>query len=348
MCINKDLKSAVIRPSKAYLQKTSLFFNYRIKAFKNIIQQLFPTDLLEHCKLKTIIDNTPHARHCEENIQTMCSLITGNKQFITQDNNRGLLNVFTNQVATPEQAHDMLSFRQIGLQAYQQYITTRILHTSSVINAPLRCHRLLTMSSISKKRKRITPKEQEDKQIIKCLRQHLVWCQQNGKDYDCSNEQYSLLPRAIANEDGHPHKANKSHWTNKLQSRYQSAEPSVFVNSLPWVPQAVIVDAMFIINTTPLRRTTTMTDYTKLLFRQFASEHYKAGTTEVHFIFDKLAEKQFNPKYYEHIRKEQMKKHSKAHELILHATSHKDGGNTLNVEHAKDASLKLLESHFYR
>jgi len=76
--------SAVIRPSKAYLQKTSLFFNYRIKAFKNIIQQLFPADL------NTIIDKTPHARHCEENIQTMCTLITGIKQFITQDKNRGL------------------------------------------------------------------------------------------------------------------------------------------------------------------------------------------------------------------------------------------------------------------
>ena len=58
---------------------------------------------------------------------------------------------------------------------------------------------------------------------------------------------------------------------------------------------------MFIINTTPLRRTTTMIDYTKLLFRQFALEDYKAGTSEVHFIFDEVAEKQFNPKYYEHM-----------------------------------------------
>ena len=65
--------------------------------------------------------------------------------------------------------------------------------------------------------------------------------------YDSSEEQYSILPRAIADEDGNPHKANKSNWTDKLQSHYESAEPPVFVNMIPWLPQAVIIDAMFLI-----------------------------------------------------------------------------------------------------
>ena len=44
MCVNKDLKGAIARPTKPYLQKTSLYFNYKIKALK---LQLFPDDNLD-------------------------------------------------------------------------------------------------------------------------------------------------------------------------------------------------------------------------------------------------------------------------------------------------------------
>jgi len=76
MCVNKDLKAAITRPTKPYLQKTTLFLNCRIKAFKNIIDELFPEKNTKHTSNPTILDSTPQA---QENIRQMCSLIRNNK-----------------------------------------------------------------------------------------------------------------------------------------------------------------------------------------------------------------------------------------------------------------------------
>ena len=119
MCINKDLKTAVVRPTKSYLQKTSLFFNYRIKLYMNLIQQLFPERLVHQTKPTDILDDSPQAYRYEQNVKQICALVVANNLFSIQPNSRELLNVFTCQLATNEQTCDMLSFRQVGEQAFQ-------------------------------------------------------------------------------------------------------------------------------------------------------------------------------------------------------------------------------------
>ena len=54
-----------------------------------------------------------------------------------KDMNEELWKVFENIKATPEQAHNLLSFREIGYEAYQQFIKTRLLMVTSVIKAPV-------------------------------------------------------------------------------------------------------------------------------------------------------------------------------------------------------------------
>ena len=77
----------------------------------------------------------------------MCTLVDSNTQVSLQDDDRGLMNVFTGIVVTAEQTKDMLSFRQVGIQAYKQYISTRILQSPSHANTTLRCNQLLTMGT---------------------------------------------------------------------------------------------------------------------------------------------------------------------------------------------------------
>ena len=63
MCINKDMKDAVVHPSKAYLQKTSLFLRFRITAYKNMLNQIFPaTTNIEAQKYSGIYSDNPELK----------------------------------------------------------------------------------------------------------------------------------------------------------------------------------------------------------------------------------------------------------------------------------------------
>ena len=101
-----------------------------------------------------------------------------------------------------------------------------------------------------------------------------------------------------------PHKSAKSHWTGKLKSRYASYNPLFFSNSISneFCPKAVVIDAMFLINTKPLRNTKTISQYTKLLFSRFINEHFSCGIIEIHVVLDKPFRVQFNPKQFEQQR----------------------------------------------
>ncbi len=113
MCINKDMKMAIVRPTQSYLQKTSLFLRYRISAHKNLLAQLFPQYDSKPVRAG-IVDRTPEIKAKEENIIAMTETINKTNLFITPvQENRGLSNMFTSIKATPEQRHDLLKFRQL-------------------------------------------------------------------------------------------------------------------------------------------------------------------------------------------------------------------------------------------
>ena len=300
MCVNKDLKGAIARPTKPYLQKTSLFFNYRIKALKILKPQLFPDDNPD-ITLESIgiLENTTEAVRKEQNIEHMYKeIIEANLLPSHLTSNRGLMNTFSMQTATLEQTHDMLNFQSIDEEALDHYITFRVLGIPSVssTNAPLR-H--LT-------KRKLSQKDKENKLVNTCLRRRLAWSNCTGLTYDSSKEQYSLYPRALADECGIRYKASKSIWTDKLRTRYHSTNPPIFLNALPtgWVPQISIIDAMFLINTKPLRNTKSICDYTKFLFNRFVLQHFHASVSEVHLIFDKPGRQQFNPKQFEQSRRD--------------------------------------------
>ena len=301
MCVNKDLKSAISRPTQAYLQKTSLFFNYRIKLLKHFKAQLFLDDESSPTQFNSIIEKTTASGKVYQNIKRMVHVINNADLLpVHIPKNRGLINTFTTQKATQEQLHDMLQFQTLGEEALDRYITHFIIGIPST-SSSLRRHKVLTMASPKITKRKLSQKDKENKLVTTCLRRRLAWCNRTSIPYNSSEEQYSLYPRALADENGNPHKGSKSIWTDKFKKRYVLSDPQVFYSKLPlgWTPEVAIIDTMFLINTKPLRSMKTITEYTKLIFNRFVAEYFLAGVKQVHLIFDKPQRQTFNPKQFE-------------------------------------------------
>ena len=302
MCINKDLKQAVVRPTVEYLQKTSLFYRFRVKAYKNIMTQLFPSSGLQTDKsTKSMFINCPETRARQENVSRMMDEIEQKQLLPILTTNRGLINTFTGQRANHAQTHDLLNFRDIGTTKFENYVSFRILKAPSTSEAPQRKQRLLTMAPAKVTRRTVSQKEKEHKQVTKCLRRRLAWCTRTGEKYDPANEQYSPYPRALSDTNGQPHSGVKKFWTDRLQKRYSK----LITADLPeWIPEAVILEGMFLINTSPMKRMKSISEYSLLLLNRFVLPHFRRGGQEVHLIFDNPGSLPFSPKFSEHQRRD--------------------------------------------
>ena len=166
--------------------------------------QTFPPNILEHLQkgfTVAINGGKGHAvaldeahemcvKQREESIQAMMEEIDKACLFppFVQEN-RGLLNAFNQAKATPEQSFDMLNFRDIGSHDLENFINHFLLKQPST-TAPVRKNKLLTMVPVKKINKRaMNQKEKELKQITKCLRQRLTWCNRTGQSYNSTIEQ---------------------------------------------------------------------------------------------------------------------------------------------------------------
>jgi hypothetical protein len=247
------MKMAIVRPTQPYLKKTLHFLSHRIEAQKQLTSQLFPNSSESSSDDTLLFDDAASTKKWNDNVEQMRNLIKNNNLLPNNISvNRGIVNVFTNLVATNEQAHDLLNARKIT-QHYLQYVKHRIIQAPSV-TAPIRQKKLLTMAPQKCTKSRLSQKEKEERNINKYLRRRLAWCNQTGQKFDASEEQYTVLPRAMADADGNPHKGNKSNWTNWIKSRYNAPETCPILSSPTWVPEVVVIDAMFTINVNPLRQ----------------------------------------------------------------------------------------------
>ena len=111
----------------------------------------------------------------------------------------------------------------------------------------------------------------------------------------------------LSDSNGIPNTGTKSSWNDCLNKRYSNSSLRPILTTLPsgWIPQMVVVDAMFTIHTKPSRQACTLLQHMLTIYIKYALPHFEAGATEVHLLYDKPGQQHFNPKAFKH------KKHDK-------------------------------------
>jgi hypothetical protein len=146
--------------------------------------------------------------------------------------------------------------------------------------------------------------KQEMLRVQKCIRRKIAYANKTGRMPNVIGEQYIEQPRAICTENSLPVKGQKSTVTKFYESRYKESNLITHTLSSEWVPDSVIVEGMFIINTKPLTSHRTMENYGAFLIRRFILPHFLKGSTQVHVLFDNPGQLEENPKAFEQARRD--------------------------------------------
>ena len=215
---------------------------------------------------------------------------------------KDLVNPFTGKIATPAQQEDLLNFQSIGKSDFDAFVQHTYLGESSV-QPTARRHRLKTFATPRTTKRQVNNLQKEKTLVAKCLKNRLLWAQMHGGKGETTQEQYLELPRALADEDSTPTKGQKSNTINFYARRYgdkaiQPAFPS------RWHPDLVVIEGMFMINTTPLRIHSKLIEYVRHLVERYMGYYLKTGVAEVHIVFDDPGRMKKSPKAIEQTRRD--------------------------------------------
>ena len=300
MCINKDCKEFITRPSEEYMKRTALFIPVRAEAMKTFEREIFPDNKSTSETTVNIFSTTlANTKKFEENVRNQKRKLE-TSSLANQQIGIGLSHLFSKKTLTAEQAQDLVSFREIGQSDYEDWVEYYVLRKPSV-KPPQHRKRLLTFTEKRSLRKKVSAIEKERNLQIECWKKRVAFSTSTGIPMQGIYVQCIELPRAIATSDGAPNKGTKSNTTNCLEKRYQHSTPPVILTSLDsqWYPDSVIMEGMFLINIKPWAAHNCLGEYANFLLKQHIHPYFRGGSSEVHLLFDDPERQGQSPKFFE-------------------------------------------------
>ena len=287
MCINKDSKEYVTRPSADNLDRKAIFMPIRAKAIKELESQVSPEKVIIGTDiLKSIFSNSVSDKKLELNIKCQLTKL-GSSSLNSESVNNNLCHLFNSKKLTPEQESDLNHFREKGQNEFENRIKCYILKVPSV-KPPKKRARLLTFTERKSNKRKVSDIDKERKLQIECWKKRVAYSAATGQTINKMFEQCIDLPRAISTSEGELNKGTKATTSTFYEKRYEATTPCVFLTRFPddWAPLVVIMEGMFLINIAPWDAHKTIGSYADFLLKQHVMPHYRNGATEVHVLFD--------------------------------------------------------------
>ena len=160
-------------------------------------------------------------------------------------------------------------------------------------------------------------KIERDKNIQQtCMNKQLVMLTWGDQLPSGCVSNFITRPCALSDSNGLPHNGNKSKATDFFETRYKRFD--VIVSAFPsgWIPDSVILEGMFLIQTAPPPGVSTFRQYTDTLLNRFIHPHLRAGATEVHVLFHDPDNSTKSPKEIERQKRDNSVHIDSEHECV--------------------------------
>ena len=129
MCINRECKQYVTRPSGTNMSRVATYLPIRAKAIRNAEAQLFPEkNKVGKDNITTLHASDRESIKLEMNVQCQIKHLKGSKLARATT---GLCHLFRNKQISPETVNDLMTFRKMGQTDFETGVKYDMLHTSS-------------------------------------------------------------------------------------------------------------------------------------------------------------------------------------------------------------------------
>lgn len=276
MTINKDCKVAFSNHLPLHVEKMCATLQCQAQLVTQLEEQIGVSRKghLQRDLQKSVI-NSEFA-----NVKSYFHVVCKTSMFIPNQP-ESLFHVFTNVSASPVQQKSLLSYRELGEEAYLSFCKIQLLQDTSVKKPVKRKFKLRTFSKEKVRARKVIDLEKEKRLITLCYKRTLAFSQE--RQMPVSNLcQFIEAPRAICSPSGLPNKGAKSviydHFDKRFTSDYQ-----IISNTLSFSDSdvCIIIEGMNIIYTSPLRHFKVFEEYAQFLIRRWMHTYFRRGYKEV-------------------------------------------------------------------